>query len=187
MIFWCVAQHKAWENWQGEFNGHFLVKKAETVSLKPEHQSETHFLKRGISLDEFWMNLVGMLSWINGIVKSFVGCNGDESLQIDGYSWIKGTGGQQCDGVNWTERNIENSDLVAGICQYTTAQRFNIAFSTKEIVREAAGPTTVSKTKVEADRALPQRTPAMCVEFPLGGKTERRHPCDGGCRLGWKP
>ena len=27
----------------------------------------------------------------------------------------------------------------------------------------------------------------MCVEFPLGGKAERRHPCDGGCRLGWKP
>ena len=27
----------------------------------------------------------------------------------------------------------------------------------------------------------------MCVEFPLGGKAGRRHPCDGGCRLGWKP
>ena len=36
-----------------EFNGHFLVKKAEIVSLKPEHQSETHFLKRRISVDEF--------------------------------------------------------------------------------------------------------------------------------------
>ena len=41
--------------------------------------------------------------------------------------------------------------------------------------------------KVEANRALPQRTPAMCVEFPLGGKAGRRHSCDGGCRLGWKP
>ena len=27
----------------------------------------------------------------------------------------------------------------------------------------------------------------MCVELPLGGKAGRRHPCDGGCRLGWKP
>ena len=43
-----------------------------------------------------------------------------------------------------------------------TEQRFDIAFSTKEIMREAVGPTTVSD-KVEADRALPQRTPAMCV------------------------
>ena len=27
----------------------------------------------------------------------------------------------------------------------------------------------------------------MCTEFPLGGKTGRRHPCDRGCRLGWRP
>ena len=54
-------------------------------------------------------------------------------------------------------------------------------------MREAAGPTTSLKDKVEANRALPQRTPAMCVEFPLGAKAGRRHPCDGGCRLGWKP
>ena len=27
----------------------------------------------------------------------------------------------------------------------------------------------------------------MCVELPLGGKAGRRHPCDGGCRLDWKP
>ena len=43
------------------------------------------------------------------------------------------------------------------------------------------------KDKVEANRALPQRTPAICVEFPLGGKAGRHHPCDGGCRLGCKP
>ena len=44
-----------------EFNKFFLVKKSEIVSLKPEHQSETHFLKRRISVDEFgW-------SWIKGM------------------------------------------------------------------------------------------------------------------------
>ena len=37
----------------------------------------------------------------------------------------------------------------AGICQYMTEQRFDIAFSTKEIMREAAGPTTASKTRVK--------------------------------------
>ena len=36
----------------------------------------------------------------------------------------------------------------AGICQYTTEQRFDIAFSTQEIIREATGPTTASKTKL---------------------------------------
>ena len=37
----------------------------------------------------------------------------------------------------------------AGICQYTTEQRFDIAFSTKEIMRDAAGPTTSSKMKLK--------------------------------------
>ena len=32
-----------------------------------------------------------------------------------------------------------------------------------------------------------KRTSAMCAEFPLGGKAGRRHPCDRGCRLGWRP
>ena len=43
------------------------------------------------------------------------------------------------------------------------------------------------KDKVEADRALPQRTPAMCVELSLGRQVGRRHPCDCGCRLGRRP
>ena len=36
-----------------EFKNHFLVKKAEIVSLKSEHQNETHFLKRRISVGDF--------------------------------------------------------------------------------------------------------------------------------------
>ena len=63
----------------------------------------------------------------------------------------------------------------AGICQYMTEQRFGIAFSTKKIMREAAGPTTASKTKLK-------RTARF-----LKGRQGRRHPCDRGCRLGWRP
>ena len=37
----------------------------------------------------------------------------------------------------------------AGTCQYMTEQRFDIACSTKEIMREAAGPNTASKTKLK--------------------------------------
>ena len=44
-------------------------------------------------------------------------------------------------------------------------------------MREAAGPTTAS-LKVEVNLAFLQRTPAMCVEVPLGVKAGRRHPCD---------
>ena len=35
-----------------ELKNHFLVKKAEIVILRPEHQKETHFLKRRISVDD---------------------------------------------------------------------------------------------------------------------------------------
>ena len=66
----------------------------------------------------------------------------------------------------------------AGLCQYMTEQRFDIAFSTKEIMREAAGPTTASKTEIGENGALPQRTPAMCTEFPLRMEARPRHPCD---------
>ena len=41
--------------------------------------------------------------------------------------------------------------------------------------------------KIEETRALPQRTSAMCTEFPSGEKAGRRHPSDRGCRLGWRP
>ena len=37
----------------------------------------------------------------------------------------------------------------AGFFQYMTEQLFDIAFSTKEIMRDAAGPTTASKTKLK--------------------------------------
>ena len=36
-----------------ELKNHCQMKNAEIVSLKPEHQNETHFLKRRISVDEF--------------------------------------------------------------------------------------------------------------------------------------
>ena len=37
----------------GEFKKYFLVKKAEIASLRPEHQNETHCLKRRICSDDF--------------------------------------------------------------------------------------------------------------------------------------
>ena len=42
----------------------------------------------------------------------------------------------------------------AGICQFLTEQRFDIAFIAKDIMREAAGPTTASKKKTEENRAF---------------------------------
>ena len=76
---------------------------------------------------------------------------------------------------------------VAGIRQYLTERRFDIAFSTKEFHEGGSRTDHTFNDKIEENRALPQRTPAMCTEFPLGWEAGRRHPCDRGCRLGWRP
>ena len=55
-----------------------------------------------------------------------------------------------------------------------TEQRSDIAFSTEGNHERGSWTDHSLKDKVEANRALPQRTPAMCVEFPLGGKAGQR-------------
>ena len=165
-----------------EFSGYLLVKKAEIVSLKPEQQSETHFLKRRISVDEFGWHVELDQRHVKSLLDA-IAMNHRKSMATPGSKGQEGNSATEK--LDAKEHREFRSG--AGICQYMTEQRFDIAFSTKEIMREAAGPTTASKTKVEADRALPQRTPAMCVELPLGCQVGRRHPCDGGCRLGQRP
>ena len=60
-------------------------------------------------------------------------------------------GGQESNG--WIAKLDKKEDTefrsCAGICQYMTEQRFDIAFSGKETMREAAGPTTASQTKLK--------------------------------------
>ena len=47
------------------------------------------------------------------VCEKFVGCNGDESLQIDGHSWIERDGRAATLRLrSWTQRNIGSSDLV---------------------------------------------------------------------------
>ena len=74
-----------------------------------------------------------------------------------------------------------------GICQYMTEQRFDIAFSTKEIMREAAGPTTASKIKLKRIARYLKGRQRCVLNFPWVGKAGRGHPYDRGCRLGWRP
>ena len=72
-----------------EFKNNFLVKKAEIVSLKLNIRIKLHFLKRRISVDNF--------RWHVELDQRYVECLLDamamnESLQIDGHSWIEGKG-----------------------------------------------------------------------------------------------
>ena len=60
----------------------------------------------------------------------------------------------------------------AGICQYMTEQRFDIAFSMKEIMREAAGPTTASKTKLKRIARYLKGRQRCVLNFPKVGKLD---------------
>ena len=59
----------------------------------------------------------------------------------------------------------------AGICQYMTEQRFDIAFSTKEIMRDA-GPTTTSKTKLKRIACYLKGRQRCVLNFPWVGKLD---------------
>ena len=103
---------------------------------------------------------------------------------------IPGSKGQESSHVETVKLDPQEDREIrsgAGICQKMTEQPFDTAISTKEITREAAGPTTASKTKFTRIATLPQRTSATCTELPLGLEAGRRHPCDRGRRLGWRP
>ena len=75
----------------------------------------------------------------------------------------------------------------AGICQNMTGQRFEFSFQYEGNHERGSGTDHSAKDKIEETRALSQRTSAMCIEFLLGGKGGRRHPCDRGCRMDWRP
>ena len=151
-----------------EFNRHLLVKKSEIVSLKPEHQRETHFLKRRISVDEFGWHV----ELDQRYVKSLL-----DAMAINHCKSMATPGSKGQEGNNATEkldakehREFRSS---AGICQYMTEQRFDIDCLQHEGKQERGSWTDHSlKAKVEANRALPQRTPTMCVELLLGGKLD---------------
>ena len=150
-----------------EFNRNFLVKKSEIVSLKPEHQSETHFLKRRISVDEFGWHVELDQRYVKSLLDAMA-MNHCKSMATPGSK------GQE--GNNATEKldAKEHREFrsCAGICQYMTEQRFDIAFSTKETMREAAGPTTASKTKLKRIARYLKGRQRCVLNFPWVGKLD---------------
>ena len=113
----------------------FLVKKAEIVSLKPEHQNEIHFLKRRISVDNFGWHV----ELDQRCVKSL----------LDAMAMNQCTPGSKDQERQARPKEHREFQSGAGIWQCMTEQRFDIAFSTKEVMREAAGPTTASTKKLK--------------------------------------
>ena len=162
-----------------EFKNHFLVEKAEIVRLKPEHQNETHFLKRRISVDNFGWHVELDQRYVKSLLDAMAmnHCKSMATLGSKGQESSRNVADLKEKLDPQEHREFRSG---AGICQFLTEQRFDTA------VREAAGPTTPSKTKLNRiARCLQGRQ--RCTEFPLGGKAGRRRQCDRGRRLGWRP
>ena len=111
---------------------------------------EIHFLKRRLCVDDFGWHVELDQRYVKSLLDAM-------AMNHCKLMATPGSKGQE------SSRNVadltEKLDLDAkehrefrsgaGICQYMTEQRFDIAFSTKEIMRDSAGPTTASKTKLK--------------------------------------
>ena len=143
------------------------MRKSEIVSLKPEHQSETHFLKRRISVDEFGWHVELDPRYVTSLLDA-TAMNHCKSMATPGSK------GQEGNSVTEKLDVKERREFRygAGICQFMTEQRFDIAFSTKEIMREAAGPTTAPKSKLKRIARYFKGRQRCVLNFPWVGKLD---------------
>ena len=113
-----------------EFKNHFLVKRTELVSLRPEHQKETHFFNRRICVDDFGWHVELDQRYVKGLLDGMA-VNHCKSMATPGSK------GQESSHVE-TEKLVPKEHRKfrsgAGICHYMTEKRFDIAISTKEIM-----------------------------------------------------
>ena len=95
-----------------EFDGHFLVKKAEIVSLKPEHQNETRFLKRRISVDEFGWHVELAQRYVKSLLDAMA-MNHCKSMATPGSKGQEGNGATE----KLDAKEHQEFRSGAGICQ----------------------------------------------------------------------
>ena len=110
-----------------EFKNHFLAKKAEIVSLRPEHQKETHFLKRRICVDDFGWHVELGQRYVKSLLDA-IAMNHCKSMATLGPK------GQESSHVETEKLDLQEHREFrsgAGTCQYMTEQRFDIVVRRK--------------------------------------------------------
>ena len=96
-----------------EFKNHFLVKRAEIVSLKSEHQSETHYLKRRISVDDFGWHVELDPRYVKSLLDAMA-MNHGKSMATPGW---KGQEGSHVKTDKFDPQEHREFRSGAGICQ----------------------------------------------------------------------
>ena len=178
LVTFLVFQQNDINPLEDEFKHNFLVKKAEIVSLKLEHQNEIQFLKRRISVDNFGWHVELGQRYLESLLDA-IAMNHCKSMATPGSK------GQE------SSRNV--ADLTEKLDPQEHRESLNDRATLRHYFQYEGNHERGSRTdhglkdKIEENRALPQSTSAMCKEFSFGGKAGRRHPCDRGCRLGWRP
>ena len=107
-------------------------------------------------------------------------------MQIGGHSKIKGSRKSKPQTTSWTRRNLESSDQVLESASTHDTTTFGHCFYCERNER-CSRTDHNSKTKNEENHTISQRPSEVSIELPLGWEAGRRHPCDCGCRLGWRP
>ena len=122
------------------------------MSLKPEHQSETHFLKRRISVDEFGWHFEPDQRY----VKSFL-----DAMAMNHCESMATPGSKGQEGNNATEKldAKEHREFRsgAGICQHMTEQTLRHCLQHERNHERGSWTDRSLKDKVEANRALPSK------------------------------
>ena len=141
------------------------------MSLKPEHQNEIHFLKRRVSVGEFGWHVELGQRYVKSLLDAMAR-NHCKSMASPGSKGQESSRNMADLTEKLDPQEHREFRSGTGICQYMTEPRFDIAFSTKEIMREAAGPTTASKTKLKRIARYLKGRQRCVLNFPWVGKLD---------------
>ena len=133
--------------------------------------NEIHFLKRRISVDNFGWHVELDQRYVRSLLDAMA-MNHFKSMATPGSK-----GQESSRSVADLTEKLDPQEhrefrSGAGICQYMTEQHFDTSFSTKEIMREAAGPTTASKTKLKRIARYLKGRQRCVMNFPWVGKLD---------------
>ena len=113
------------------------------MTWKPEHQNEIPFLKRRIRVDNFGWHVELNQRYVKSLLNAMV-MNHCKSMATPGSKGQESSHNVADSIEKLDPQEHREFRSGAGICHFLTEPHFDIAFSTKAIMREAVGPTTAS-------------------------------------------
>ena len=148
-----------------EFKNHFLAKKAEIISMHQDDNKDGHFLKRKIHVDKAGWHIEMEPRYVESLLVK-LGMDKCKPMAIPGSkeqsenykinpenrSWKHGVEDQpqkqQQQETLLDQHEHREYRAAAGFIQYLCEQRMDVNFACKEVMREAARPTTSSMTRL---------------------------------------